>query len=68
MSWPVDPITCGRCGAQGRPPEIRETIANLEREHRQDGVLHKPPQYDIAPRCQDKDACAQRVRQQRGAA
>ncbi len=63
MSWRAEPLVCGRCGSSG--PDVRETIANLEREHRQDGVLHKAPQYDIQPRCPDKDACAQRARRPR---
>lgn len=52
---------CGRCGLVTTGPDVRDTIANLEREHREDGVLHKAPQYAIEPRCKDKDACRERV-------
>jgi hypothetical protein len=56
-------MTCGRCGITDR--SVRDTIANLEREHREDGVLHKAPQYAIEPRCPDKDACRERVQRAR---
>ena len=56
-------LTCGRCNLTDRA--VKDKVANLEREHREDGVLHKAPQYAIEPRCVDKDACRERVRRAR---
>lgn len=54
-------LTCGRCGRQDREPHVRSTIANREREAREDGEPFVPPAYAIENRCVDKDACRARV-------
>jgi hypothetical protein len=57
--------TCGRCGWQERAPHVRSTIANLEREARQDGTRYAGTPFAIEDRCKDKDACRARVASQR---
>lgn len=53
--------TCGRCGWQDREPHVRSTIANLEREARQDGTPYAGVAFAIEDRCRDKESCAARV-------
>lgn len=57
---------CGRCHHQARDPEVRSTIANLEREARQDGTPSPRVPFAIEFRCRDKDACTARVNQHGG--
>lgn len=54
---------CGRCGWQDREPRVRQTIANLEREARRDGRPFAGEPFAIEYRCQDREACAQRMAQ-----
>lgn len=61
-------LVCGRCDLEAAPPVVRETIANREREARQDGRPFVHPAYAIEPRCADVEACRERVRQQGDAA
>lgn len=63
MTWPVDPLVCGRCGWEARPPVVRLWWANAEREAREDRRQYDGPMLVQEPRCADKDAC--RVRSQR---
>lgn len=55
--------TCGRCGWADR--DVRSTIANLEREARQDGTPYAGTPFGIEDRCRDKVACAARVASRR---